>query len=219
MSTSWLTLSMVKSVKNITDTSQDTAITALLGVAEDLVEQHCPRFIPRQTFTERHDGMGGGTIVLRRRPVCGVVSVKDSMSRSFSTTTAIDSSSYAVIEESGVIEFDDDTISWNDEDGASASPGALSDGNRNIQVIYVAGYGDYNPSDGSDSNDFETYDVPQDLVLLAADFIQGSKNAAGLEGKKEERIGDYSYVIGDVEDLSPTSRMTIERWADGTAAR
>ena len=93
------------------------------------------------------------------------------------------------------------------------------EGNKNVQVVYVAGYGDYNPSNGTDSNDFETYDVPQDLVLLAADFIQGSKNAAGTEGKKEERIGDYSYVMGDVSDLSPTSKMTIQRWADGTAAR
>lgn len=219
MSTSWLTLAMVKSVKNITDTSQDTAITALLRVAEDLVAQHCPKFIPRQSFTETHDGMGGGTIVLKRRPVCGVVSVKDSMSRAFSTTTALDSSSYSVDHESGVIQFDDDTISWDEDDGASASGGALGEGNKNVQVVYVAGYGDYNPSNGTDSNDFETYDVPQDLVLLAADFIQGSQNASGTEGKKEERIGDYSYVMGDVSDLSPTSKMTIQRWADGTAAR
>lgn len=219
MTFSWLSLARVKEVKNITDTSLDTAITSLLSVAQALVEQHCPRFVPRQTFTELHDGMGGGTVVLRRRPVCGVLTVKDSLERAFSTTTAMSSADYAVLADEGLIEFDDTTLTWGDEGDAHASTGALAEGNRNVQVKYVAGYGAYNPSDGNDSAEFEEYDVPQDLVMLGADFIFGAINAGGSEGKKEERIGDYSYVMGDVKDLSPTSQMTIDRWADGSQAR
>lgn len=219
MSTHWLSLSMVKSAKNITDSTYDSAISGLLVIAEDLIAQACPKFLPRQTLTEYHNGMGGGTIVLRRRPVCGVLSVKDSVSRSFGSIAAMDSSSYAVDVESGVIEFDDDTVNYDDEGGAISSSGALADGNRNVQVRYVAGYGDYNPSDGNDSIDFETFDLPQDLVLLASDFIFTAINGGGSEGKKEERIGDYSYVMGDLESASPTAKMTIERWSDGTSAR
>lgn len=203
---SWLTLADVKSAKGITDTARDTLLTALLPIAQEQVLKACPRFIPRQTFTEVQDGNGCAALVLKRRPVCGVVSIKDDPAREFGNDSIIDDADYAVDADAGVVYLDLE----------------LSDGVRNVQTVYVAGYGSFNPSDGNDSIAFATYDVPDDIIGLAANFVMFMANQAGAEGKASETIGEYSYRLADWTEFvgtSPLDQLTICRWADGSQAR
>lgn len=203
----WLTLEDVKTAKGITSTDKDGKISGILAFAMDLVERALPKFLPRQLKTDVLDGKGASTVVLRFRPVCGIVSFRDDINRAWGEDTEVDADFYYTDKAAGVIEVDYD----------------LDDGKRNVQVKYIAGYGPFVISDApeGDSVDFDVHEVPATIIQIAADVVMASINVSGNEGRQQVRIGDYAYTLFDPSDLStisPTAAMVIAQWMDGTNA-
>lgn len=219
---SWLTLAAVKAAKNITGTSQDVAIEALLPIAEAFVAEQLSYFCARQVVTEQHDGLGCDEIVLAKRPVCGVHSLKDSLTRAWSTTDDIDESLY-VARKNGRLTLDGS----NPELWIGDGPGAFQDGNGNVRVIYVAGYGERvdtvsDPAPDEDHEDFEEFALPQDVVKFAADYVMACLNTAGGEGLSGESAGGYSYTVASADAFfasCPGAKETAASWRDGTGLR
>lgn len=225
---SWLTLEAVKAAKNITDTSQDAAITALLGTAEDFVAAQLPRFVPRQVVTEQQHGEGHDEMVLRKRPVCGIASLKDSLARDWASTDEI--TNYDVDPDSGVLRLDQGIGGGWFATGGPFTGRCFQDGNRNVRVIYVAGYGERvdtvsSPADENDLETFEEFALPGDVVKYASDYILACLNTSGSEGLGGESAGGYSYttataILAEVFHTTvPGAKAIYERWQDPTGAR
>lgn len=225
---SWLSLEAVKAAKNITDTSRDAAITAFLPTAEDFVASQLPRFVPRQVVTEQHHGEGNDEIVLHKRPVCGVASLKDSLARDWASAGEL--TSYDVVPESGVLRLDSG-IGASGWDAGGPWPGRrFQDGNRNVRVIYVAGYGERvdtpsDPADENDHEDFAEFALPRDVVKYASDYVMACLNTSGSEGLSGETFSAYSYttataILAEVFHTTvPGAKSIYERWQDPTGAR
>ena len=180
------TLADVKAFSGITGTDLDAQITALIPAAEAMVERLVGlKMEKRVGIDERHDGRGQPRVVLDCRPVIQVSQLFDDVNRAF-TGTPIQSSEYTVDLKAGVVALDGIDPDW----PATQLVAAFQRGNKNVKVVYDAGY--------------EAADVPDDLKLLVSAFVMIAINTGKKAGLSSETIGRYSYTLADVSALSPT---------------
>ena len=147
-----------------TDTSQDALLGDLIDYASERIETHCGRRFASEAITEYADGSGTTELVLSRRPVTELTSVRVDADREFSEETALDLSEQIVLRaESGVVERVD---------------AVFPRGASNIRIEYTAGY--------------ET--VPDDIELAAVKLAAAwyAHARAGADGVKRETLGGYS---------------------------
>ena len=161
------------------DTSQDTRLTQFLVGVEEAVKNFCREGLKSETVTEYYDGSGRELLVLRRRPLTAVSSVRvDAFGRAGLGADAFPEESAWEIGE----DFFPKRVDQSEGNGSIliAVDRAWPEGRGNIKVVYTAGYAS----------------IPEDLKLgihtLAA-FVKSSA-AAGLM-KGSETIGRYSYSL------------------------
>jgi hypothetical protein len=128
-----VTLAKAKSFLGITNTSQDTEIERLINVASQSIERVCRRVLVNATHTEYHDGRRTNMLQPREWPVTGGASANgkpevflDNGDGDFPASTALDDANYWVHEMNTQIVRTD---------------GNWPLGQRNIKIIYDAGYG------------------------------------------------------------------------------
>lgn len=198
----WVSTADIKTMLGISGSAQDAKIALLAPQAQALIERAIGRTLEQATYTETYDGRGAPTLILKHRPVASITSIKDSLSRDWAGTTAMDSSGYAFQADEGIVTLDPGASDW-PEDWPLA--GRFSDGNQNVQVVYVAGY--------------LAASIPADILGLVVDLVAAKLNAGAKAGLKSESLGDYSYTLADLDSLSPTSKATIAAWRDGSGSR
>jgi len=71
----YITLAEAKSWLNVTDTSEDTVLLALIEAATSAVEGVADRTFTSATITESYTGMGSKFLFLHRTPITAVTSV------------------------------------------------------------------------------------------------------------------------------------------------
>ena len=178
------TLTKLKAHLGVTGTDDDTLLKTLIDQASELVEQHCGREFAKKSRTEYHDGKGLSSLILKVRPIESITSIHDDLDRDFETADLVDADDYTFYPDSGIVTYEE---------------GKFQDGNRNVQVIYVAGY----------------EDVPSDLELscnmVAATIYNWAKQ--GREGIASENLGGAS-VTYEKELLSPPVVAMLAKYRD-----
>ena len=149
------------------DTSQDDLLDDLIDYASERLESHCARRFASEALTEYIDGPGTRQVVLSRRPVTELTSVRVDSDREFAAETEIDSSELVLHAESGLIE----------RDGAVFPSGA-----SNVRVQYTAGYSGV-PDD-----------VEAAAIKLAAAWYAHARS--GADGLTRETLGGYTARYG-----------------------
>lgn len=148
-------------------TAYDAVIDTLVAAVDGLVEDYCDRHFADTTYTEYHDGVHNQRqILVRNYPIISVTSIHDDAAREYGSATLISSDDYTF--ETG-----------DDADGIVYLDLSLSRGQRNIKVVYRAGY-----ASGS---------IPKPLSraadLLCASIYNRRKGA----GRTSESLGNLSY--------------------------
>ena len=149
-----------------TDTSQDDLLDDLIGYASERIETYCRRCFASAELTEYLDGPGTTELVLSRRPVSVLTSVRVDADRDFAAETEVDSSELVLRADAGVVER-----------VGAVFPAAA----RNVRVEYTAGYSTV-PDD-----------LALACVKLAAAWYAHAR--AGADGFSRETLGDYSAAF------------------------
>ena len=112
---------------------------------------------------------------MEQRPIASITSIHDDRGRDYAAASLVDSGGYTFYPDAGIIALDS---------------GSFQDGNRNIQVIYVAGYST----------------IPDDVQLAVWKIVAAYWNQArqGGDGITNDSLGDYSATydkVGIPEDV------------------
>ena len=165
------TLTEIKDALGITDTNNDTQITALLEPISTLIEREAGRGFSSETTTERHMG-GDPSIALRRWPVASITTVTDK-----ATGEALASDQYDFEGDTGLLRRLPLGSQW-----AEARVDQIVYLRENVpvlrwEIVYVGG-----PAT-----------APEDVKLALFYSIESSLNG-GMGGMQSEKDGDYAYV-------------------------
>ena len=182
-----------KTYAGITAITYDARLAVLIPALQDAVQRWCNRVFDTATFTELHDGVGNGALILKNPPIVSVTSVTIAdADNSFTGVTALTSTDYD-------FSLADDGRLWlvGAQDGrfgmnAEGVPSALSWGNspafprgrENIQVVYVGGYGSSPAAAMPESLKYAMY------KLIDTALLQTFQDTS----MKSESLGNYSYT-------------------------
>lgn len=174
-------ISEYKTYAGISGTSEDTRLTALLAVAEDIVKKIGGREFESATYTETHDGDGAAAIILTERPVASITSVV--YVSPDGDTSAIESDTYALNAKAGTLR----RVGYQHGPSFTSMPVSAPGygpvncwpiGKQNIRVVYSGGY----------------TTIPQGLRLAVWRVIDYLRSDAGRNPQMaSESLGPYSY--------------------------
>jgi len=180
-------LTDLKTHLGITDSSQDTKLSAILAGAEALVKswaRDAGIILEKETVTEDLDGQDSTRLFLSFRPVLAVTKVYQSLVWLWDATTELAATKFRLYKPLGMLK--------------RADGGTWLDGVQSVHVEYSAGY------------DPAPADLKQGIVTLAA-FFAGQ---AGKEGKASETIGSYSYSLQDLQLSAPAVKMLLDPYVN-----
>lgn len=146
-------------------TAYDAVIDTLVLAVDGLVEDYCDRHFADTTYTEYHDGESNQRkLLVRNYPLISVTSIHDDAGRTYGSDTLIASADYTF--ETG-----------DDADGIVYLDLSLARGQRNVKIVYRAGYAT----------------IPKTLSR-AADLVCASiYNRRKGAGRSNESLGNLSY--------------------------
>jgi hypothetical protein len=123
-------LSDLKTHLGVTDSSQDTILQMIVDATNQYVSNYCHRKFEASTYSELYDGPGQAALVLKNRPVTGIISVLENNITIDERTEVGGVGYYQVDINQGIL--------WRDDHWGL--------GYGNVQVAYEAGYSEI-PSD------------------------------------------------------------------------
>jgi len=183
-------LAGVKAWLGITVATWDTELTALMARALDAVQHELDWYFGTSRPAEEVlNGTGLRALWLRQPPLNGVVVY---------TRTGVDQS-WTVVPAANY-ESDADYLTPSTSMGRSLfNVGNWERGGRNYRVVYSEGFAT----------------MPGDIEQLLLDLVKGKWGALGtIPGMKSEKIGDYSYTRGDMEETAGWAAV-VARWKRG----
>lgn len=173
------TLTQVKTYLGISTSDYDTVLADLINNIEQFIKTWLGRDLDLEERTEYHSG-GETDIVLNEYPI-----EEDSVSvyynnsyQSTSNWVEIDSRNYTVLYEEGLI----------------VSNTRFVAGNRNLKIVYTAGY--------------DT--TPSDLELLAKELVAKEFEQRKAQGKTNESLGGAN--VDWTAQLTPTQKMILDKY-------
>lgn len=122
-----ITLAELKEYLNVTDSSQDAVLSALLNAASAWIKGFLKRNLVNRTWTEYYDGDASLQLMLRNLPIVSITTIWVDYLRAWANDKIVNSANYFIKKESGIVE-------------AFYLFGNWIPGRANIKVIYVAGY-------------------------------------------------------------------------------
>lgn len=212
-----VTLDDFKTHLGITSDDDDTRLSTVLCGIEQSVKGFCRNDILSAEATEYYDGTGDGELVLKRRPVTAISTVRvdangayGNGSNVFGSTTEWEfGTAYTIRSLSETSRHNDGILKslkgrapgWAQLPGIGVWP----EGVGNIKVTYTAGYSS----------------TPDDLALAIFQLASAAwamTEEKGLAPVSEETIGRYSYTLmrGDEQAVSGinlvNARAALERY-------
>lgn len=136
-----LSLEEAKIWLDYTGSDRDVLITTLIESVQALLESFCDRHFSFDSYTEYYDGLGFNYVLLDQYPVQDITGVWDDTNREFTDVMKIESTSYTVYKNIGMIMLTDGSV--------------FTKGYRNVKVEYTAGY----------------TEIPADLKMIAGEII------------------------------------------------
>ncbi len=191
------TLSGVKAGLGISNSDDDTQITALLEPMSALIEREAGRSFTSATVTERYLG-GDPTIALRRYPVSSITTVTDK-----ATSEELASDGYDLEATTGLLRRLPLGSQW-----AKTRAGQIFYLREDVpvlrwEIIYVGG-----PST-----------VPEDIKLALYFAIGAAITGSGMSGMQSEKDGDYAYAraaaAGAPGSLPPNAMAILKPYKAG----
>ena len=212
-------ISAVKTLLGISDSSQDTLLTQLLAGVDATIKQWLRRDIEQATYTEFYSGDGTEVLALNQYPVTSITSVHENASGYFTESefTADElltaGEDYALMRLSSTVGSKAGFVrrigglwpqpSLRTQQFLSAFPGAAA---GNIRVVYVAGYSS----------------VPADLAAAANQLVvraynQRTGGGLGIQQQSYEDASESFFnpqdslsMLGTVESiLRPYRRVVV----------
>lgn len=189
-----------KTYAGISGTAQDAQLNVLLPAIQADIEQYTGRLFDTATFTEYLDGTGTAELMVKNPPIASITSIK--IFRTVNDTpTAVDSTLYTFNgDDSGIIKYQPSSFArrapytFRDTDGAvfTTEPN-WPEGFRNIQVVYVGGYGS-SPAAAT---------MPLDLKLNFYKMVSIELEQIGKDiTLTSEDLGSYRYQRNNPEALA-----------------
>lgn len=182
------TLAQLKTFLSISVTTYDDLFNMLIDAASDRIDKLCDRTLEENDYTEYLDGNDLNKINLKHYPINSVTSV--------------------TVFNYEVDLTDDDAFKIYSEQGSIYWLSKFTEGNRNIEVIYNAGYAGY------DQPSLTT--VPDDLNMLCLELVKTMYDKTKIDGSKSgEKLGDYSYTTNNniyTSDLTTLQKEIISRY-------
>lgn len=189
---------VLATVEDLADTlrvplgTEEVYLQKLLNRAREYLNTATRRKLDTATFTEYHDGDGSRVVQLKNYPVTSVTSIHDDPDRNFTSSSLLDSTTYAVDEVNGRITLLRDPL-------LRTLSTVFGCGAQNIKVVYVAGYSASTVPD----------DLKQALLEMAGALYQNPQGRS----IKSERIGGYSVVYDQMNSAtSDFVRSVVERY-------
>lgn len=215
------TLSDVKTVLGVTDTSEDTLLNLLITWASNAIEEYCDRVFGTATYTEFYSGSGTPYLTLNQRPVTSITSVYldngaywGSASGAFGSSTLLTAGTdYALVKDQangssrcGLLY----RINGCWDRPLSYSPGLIApfDGpaTGNAKVVYVGGYAT----------------VPTNVALACQLAVASVRQMAQYgQALQSEGYEEYSYTLVAAARrhvLSPEVRSMLARYRNVAVA-
>ena len=167
--TELVSLADLKAYIQITGSTFDTILTALKSAVETWIKNYCRDPFLVAEYTEYYDGNGGLRLHVRHYPITTVKEINIDSDRAFLTATKIATANIISMgqnNDQGVIELFDESF---------------SEGQKNIKVIYSAGYSA----------------IPADLqqavkIICARQFLTQDKKMAGIVS---QNVGDKTITL------------------------
>lgn len=181
-----ITLAQLKTYLNISVSTYDSQLSALISDASYALLKYCERdSFKSTTYTSSvFNGNGQWYFILPNTPITSITSFVFH-SNSTSDTTTYSGSNFNYEANTGEVRWDPDattTERW-------------PFGFQNVQCTYVAGYSS----------------IPADLQLIAKKFVAKLWRLSTTNTTvKSEKIGDYAYENFDATKLSDTSDPTFD---------
>lgn len=191
-----VTLAEAEAYLNVTSDSGgpiDTIITGLIGAMADAFDRMTNRALREATYTHQMDGRGVHALMARQFPVTTLTSIKSDPNWVFGAGTLVPAAE--VIVDQGLILVNINT--W-------------TQGIRNYQLIYVAGY--------------SLATMPQDLkeaTYLAVEFFYRMRSSERLGVQSKTKIGENVTYLDLMPEFIKTMVMGYSReqfYKDAVAA-
>lgn len=159
-------LADVKTYFNITTSSEDAVLTALIAAASANIEQYCNRTFAQATYAETRNGNGADSIFVRQSPI---VSVQSVLVNGLAVPAAADA------QHDGFV-FDGERIYIRSRSRYPSPSGVVwrfERGVQNVQLAYTAGYAT----------------IPADLNQACVEFVGWKRAKRSRIDKKNETLG------------------------------
>ncbi len=184
-----ITTTNYKAMYNITATTQDAQITALIPAVEDEIIRYLGYNPAIATYTEYYNGTGNNFLRLKNKPINSITSITFDP---YATSPTVYSGTNYFYDENSLIYA---------KPGVTA-PATFTEGTQNIKVIYNAGYA--------------IADIPQSLKRAAAVMIHRTILLSDTNRTlTAETLGDYSATYGSAWfDLSKSDWDEARRLLD-----
>ena len=170
------TYEAVKAYLGLSDDSDQSLIEDLIDRATDWIESYCDREFAAdvEDRTEYRDGQGADWLLVKKPPIISVTSLTvDEDEIDAADVDTPSDSGYRLYETEGMIHC----------------TSSFGDGRKNVKLIYKGGYAT----------------IPEDLVMACIKLVAGWYNYAkhGVDGFESEKLGQYSYKLGDLAEQTP----------------
>lgn len=111
------------------ETSHDSLVEDFINEASQMIETYCNRFLIQRTVIEYKNGNGRKQLILNQYPISSITSLHDDLNHSYGAETLIDASNYGIYGDQ-----------LNDNFYIERFDSAFCRGQKNIKIVYVAGY-------------------------------------------------------------------------------
>lgn len=166
-----VTLAEAKTYLNISDSTFDDLLNALIDYTTQSIESYCRRTWTQGSVTEYFDG-GGRDFAVSTPPIDSITTITDT-----EDSSVVDSDDYDYNPVAGLIYLSDTAPTI-----ALYGNSHWGEGRRRWEVVYVGG------TDGA----------PSDVKQACLQWVSDIYNSRGTEGMKSYKIGDISWTRDDV---------------------
>ena len=173
-------------IATATTTWDNMLIDFINGVSAS-IDAYCNRKFVKPasaSYTEYFDGEGKSQVAVKNRPITEITSLHDDPDRNYESDTLIDSTLYTYYPNEGIIKLVD-------EEGIVNNPGIFCNSQRNVKVVYKAGY----------------TTIPYDIEQAVNKWVAKLYGQRGKDGVASERLGAYAVSYKEQDMPEDVKRM------------